>query len=214
MDGNGRWASKKNLSKKLGHEAGINNCINICRNLNKINYKINELSFYVFSTENWKRKPNEIRDLFNLINQFYLKFSKVANDENLVIRHCGTKEKLSKNLIKIIEDVTYQTKNNTGTFINLMFNYGSRKEINDAVKKIFAEKTSKKDFRSYLYLPNSKDPDLIIRTGGEKRLSNFLLWQSAYAELYFTNTLWPEFKFSNLNRALDSFYKRKRNYGK
>ena len=95
-----------------------------------------------------------------------------------------------------------------------MFNYGSRKEINDAVKKIFAEKTSKKDFRSYLYLPNSKDPDLIIRTGGEKRLSNFLLWQSAYAELYFTNTLWPEFKFSNLNRALDSFYKRKRNYGK
>ena len=126
MDGNGRWAKKHNTSKKNGHEAGIKNCISICKNLKKINCRISEISFYVFSTENWKRNPNEVKNLFNLIEDFYKKFSKTANEKNLRIRHYGSRRKLSKKILKIIDQVVLQTKHNTGTYVNLLFNYGSR----------------------------------------------------------------------------------------
>ena len=214
MDGNGRWAKKNSVSKKIGHEAGINNCINICKNLKKTNCQIKEISFYVFSTENWQRSSYEIRNLFNLIENFYKKFKKTANENNLIIRHYGSRKKLSKKILKIIDEVKVQTKNNTGTYVNLLFNYGSRMEIQDAIKLIRNSDDSKNNIRKYFYVPESSDPDLIIRTGGEKRLSNFMLWQAAYAELYFTKTLWPDFNIRSLNKAIDDYFNRVRKHGK
>ena len=213
MDGNGRWAKKNNLQKKAGHKHGIQNCISLCQSLRDLDYKLNEISFYVFSAENWRRNPSEIKNLFNLITEFYRDFSSTANDNNLKIRHYGSRKKLSKKLLSIIDEVTSNTKDNKGTIVNLLFNYGSRQEINDAIDKIKKLRNPSKNLRDYFYIPESKDPDFIIRTGGELRLSNFMLWQSAYAELYFTKVLWPDFKISNLNRALDQLMKRKRNYG-
>ena len=213
MDGNGRWAKKNNLQKKTGHKYGIKNCISLCKSLRDLDYKINEISFYVFSAENWRRNPSEIKNLFNLISEFYRDFSSTANDNNLKIRHYGSRKKLSKKLLSIIDEVTAITKDNKGTIVNLLFNYGSRQEMNDAVDKIRKIKNPSKNLRDYFYIPESNDPDFIIRTGGQIRLSNFMLWQSAYAELYFTKVLWPDFKISNLNRALDQLMKRKRNYG-
>ena len=213
MDGNGRWAKKNNLQKKTGHKYGIKNCISLCQSLRDLDYKLNEISFYVFSAENWRRNPSEIKNLFNLITEFYRDFSSTANDNNLKIRHYGSRKKLSKKLLSIIDEVTSITKDNKGTIVNLLFNYGSRQEMNDAVDKIKKLKNPSKNLRDYFYIPESKDPDFIIRTGGQIRLSNFMLWQSAYAELYFTKVLWPDFKISNLNRALDQLMKRKRNYG-
>ena len=214
MDGNGRWAKKHGLSKKIGHENGIKNCISICENLKKLKYKVSELSFYVFSTENWDRKPSEINNLFNLIEIFYKEFKSKAEINNLQIRHYGSRKKLSNNLLKIIDDLCEKTKKNDGTVINLLFNYGSRQEISDAITKIKKLEYPSKNLRRYLYVPESQDPDLIIRTGGELRLSNFMLWQSAYAELYFTKILWPDFKIKSLNVALDNYFKRKRKHGK
>ena len=214
MDGNGRWAKKNNFSRKVGHEYGIRNCIQICENLNSLKYKLSEISFYVFSTENWNRKPNEINNLFKLIEVFYDQFKKKADDNNLQIRHYGSRKRLSKKLLKIIDEVTIKNKNNDGTIVNLLFNYGSRQEIADAFDQIKKLKKPSKNFKKYLYVPDSNDPDLIIRTGGEMRLSNFMLWQSAYAELYFTKILWPDFKASNLNHAIDNYMKRKRKMGK
>jgi undecaprenyl diphosphate synthase len=213
MDGNGRWAKKNNLQKKTGHKYGIKNCISLCQSLRDLDYKLNEISFYVFSSENWKRNPSEIKNLFNLITEFYRDFSSTANNNNLKIRHYGSRKKISKKLLSIIDEVTSTTKDNKGTTVNLLFNYGSRQEMNDAVEKIKKLKNPSKNLRDYFYIPESKDPDFIIRTGGQIRLSNFMLWQSAYAELYFTKVLWPDFKISNLNRALDQLMKRKRNYG-
>tara|TARA_Y100000816_G_scaffold229365_1_gene174496 strand:+ start:1361 stop:2005 length:645 start_codon:yes stop_codon:yes gene_type:complete len=214
MDGNGRWASKNNVSKKIGHKTGIQNCISICKNLNKLKFRINELSFYVFSTENWYRKPSEINNLFNLIEVFYEEFQNTANESNLRIRHYGSRKKLSKKILQIIDSVTKKTKNNNGCFINLLFNYGSRQEIIDAVEKIRNSDISSKKLDSYFYVPKSTDPDLIIRTGGEKRLSNFMLWQGAYSELYFTNILWPDFKITNLDYAIKNYFTRTRNLGR
>ena len=214
MDGNGRWAQKKNINKKKGHEAGVHNCIKICENLDKLDFNIDELSFYIFSTENWKRSALEVNNLFLLIENYYKSFKNSANKKNLIVRHYGSKDKLSKKILNIITDVEQSTKNNNGTYINLLFNYGSRKEIEDAIKKIKLEKKKYFNLRNYLYVPKSNDPDLIIRTGGEFRLSNFLLWQSAYAELYFTKILWPDFKITTLNRTLHSFLKRNRKHGK
>ena len=214
MDGNGRWAIKHNYARKIGHEYGIKNCISICEGLTKLKYNVNEISFYVFSTENWQRKPKEINHLFNLIDLFYRDFRDKADKNNLQIRHYGSRKKLSKKMLNIIDNVTSMTRKNKGTIINLLFNYGSRQEINDAIKKIKKIKRPSNNLKQYLYVPESNDPDLIIRTGGEIRLSNFMLWQSAYSELYFTRVLWPDFKISNLNKALDNFIQRKRKLGK
>jgi undecaprenyl diphosphate synthase len=192
MDGNGRWAAKKNISKKKGHEYGVLNCIKICENLKKLDFKINEISFYVFSTENWNRSPVEIRNLFKIIEAFYISFKTSANQNNISVRHYGSKQRLTRKINKIINDVVLSTKKNNGTYVN---------------KKKF-------NFRDYLYIPESNDPDLIIRTGGEIRLSNFMLWQSAYSELYFTKTLWPDFKITSLNKILHSYLKRNRKHGK
>ena len=214
MDGNGRWATKKNLKRKEGHKQGIKNCIKLIDNLEKIEFKINELSFYVFSSENWKRSPSEIKNLFKLIEEYYHEFETTANKRKLKIRHFGSRRKLSSKILKIIDTVTINTQKNKGTCINLVFNYGSHDEIVNAFKKIKGGKISKEKISQNLYTANSTELDAIIRTGGDMRLSNFMLWQSAYSELFFSKKLWPDFKIQDLNKILKSFKKRKRNYGK
>ena len=214
MDGNGRWALKKGLKRLDGHKAGIKNCINIIKNLDQLDYKIKNITFYVFSTENWKRPIREINNLFNLIEYYYTNFKNVANEENLKINHLGSKKNLSNKLNSIINDVVKNTKNNNGTRINLAFNYGGRTEIIDAVNKTNSNLMSSKLLTKNLYISSLPDPDLIIRTGGEMRLSNFLLWQSAYAELYFTKILWPNFKIKSLNKIISIYFDRIRKYGK
>ena len=214
MDGNGRWASKKNLKKKEGHRAGIKACIRLIKSINKLDVHINELSFYVFSAENWKRSFREIKNLFDLIEEYYQEFEITAQNYNLKIRHYGSRKKLSKKILKIIDDVTLKTKNNHSTAINLVFNYGGRDEIANSVKKIRTGKINKTNITKNLYTSMSKDPDLIIRTGGELRLSNFMLWQSAYSELFFTKKLWPDFNITDLRKIILNFRKRKRNFGK
>ena len=214
MDGNGRWASKNNLKKKEGHKAGVKSCINLIKSINKLDVHINELSFYVFSSENWKRSLTEINNLFNLIEEFYQEFETTAQKQNLKIRHFGSRKKLNKKILNIIDDVTKKTKNNSSTAINLVFNYGGRDEIVSSVKKISSGKINKNNITKNLYTSMSKDPDLIIRTGGELRLSNFMLWQSAYSELFFTKKLWPDFNITDLKKILTNFKNRKRNYGK
>ena len=175
---------------------------------------INELSFYVFSTENWKRSLYEINNLFSLIEEFYQEFEMTAQKYNLKIRHYGSRKKLSKKILYIIDDVTKKTKKNNSTNINLVFNYGGRDEIVNSVKKIKSGKINNNNITKNLYTSMSKDPDLIIRTGGELRLSNFMLWQSAYSELYFTKKLWPDFNITDLKKIIINYKKRKRNYGK
>lgn len=214
MDGNGRWASKNNLKKKEGHKAGIKACIRLINNLNKLDIQIKELSFYVFSTENWKRSLKEINNLFDLIEEYYLEFEMTAKNNDLRIRHYGSRNKLSRKLLKIIDDVTAKTKKNSSNYINLVFNYGSRDEILNSIKKLGHKKINTANLIKNLYTSESKDPDLIIRTGGEYRLSNFMLWQSAYSELYFTKKLWPDFNITDLKKILINFKKRKRNFGK
>ena len=214
MDGNGRWALKKGLKRLDGHKAGIKNCINIIKNLDQLDYKIKNITFYVFSTENWKRPIREINNLFSLIEYYYTNFKNVANEENLKINHLGSKKNLSNKLNSIIKDVVEITKNNNGTRINLAFNYGGRTEIIDAVNKTNSNLMSSKLLTKNLYISSLPDPDLIIRTGGEMRLSNFLLWQSAYAELYFTKILWPNFKIKSLNKIISIYFNRIRKYGK
>ena len=214
MDGNGRWASKKNLKKKEGHRAGIKSCINLIKNINKLDVHIDEFSFYVFSSENWNRSLSEIKNLFDLIEEYYHEFEMTAQNHNLKIRHYGSRKKLSKKILKIIDNVTMKTKNNNSTIINLVFNYGGRDEIVNSIKKIKSGRINKNIIAKNLYTSMSKDPDLIIRTGGELRLSNFMLWQSAYSELYFTKKLWPDFNITELKKIIINFKKRKRNYGK
>ena len=214
MDGNGRWASKNYLRKKEGHRAGIKSCINLIKSINKLDVQFNELSFYVFSSENWKRSFSEIKNLFDLIEEYYQEFEMTAQNYNLKIRHCGSRKKLSKKILGIIDDVTNKTKNNSSAAVNLVFNYGGRDEIISSIKKIKSDKINKINISKNLYISKSKDPDLIIRTGGEMRLSNFMLWQSAYSELYFTKKLWPDFNITDLKKIIINFKKRKRNYGK
>ena len=214
MDGNGRWATKRKLKRSIGHKKGIDNSIHIIENLDKLEFKINNISLYVFSTENWKRPLSEVNALFKLIEDYYINFRNVADEKNIKIKHLGSRKNLSLKLKKIIDDVVNITSKNTGINVNLAFNYGGRTEILDAIYKCNSNKINHKTLSKKLYLPNLPDPDLIIRTGGEMRLSNFLLWQSAYSELYFTKTLWPDFKVQSLNKVLLSYNNRNRRYGK
>ena len=215
MDGNGRWAKKKSLKKSLGHKAGIDTAINLCEDTGKNNL-IKILTLYTFSTENWKRSPLEINNLFNLIEDTYESFKYVAQKNNIKIKHLGNKKKLPKKTIKIIDRVIDLTKDNTGLILNIALNYGGRAEIVDALNYIKKNdvKLNENNFYKYLYDSMLPDPDIIIRTGGDHRLSNFLLWQSAYSELFFIKTLWPDFNYSILKKIINKFLQRKRNFGK
>ena len=215
MDGNGRGAKKNSLNKKSGHISGINTAINLCKSVAR-NKSTSHLTLYTFSTENWSRSAFEIKHLFNLIEETYELFKDTANQFNIKINHLGITNKLPRKTINIINSAVESTKNNTGLVLHIAFNYGGRREIVDAINNL--KKTniqiSENVFKKYLYEPNTPDPDIIIRTGGDYRLSNFLLWQSAYSELFFIKTLWPDFKYSDLSKIINKFRLRKRNFGK
>jgi len=215
MDGNGRWGLKKKNSRNYGHLKGIKTVEKVieCTIKNNIPY----LTLYTFSTENWKRPENEINFLFNLIRNSLKKNLKKIIKQDIKINIIGKKEELPKDIIRIIKLVEKKTHNNKRIVLNLALNYGSKEEIINACKLLFNEKRKNitlEKFEKKLYTKNIPDPDLMIRTGGNKRLSNFLLWQLAYAEIFFVDKLWPEFNENDYYKIIKKFYKVKRNFGK
>ena len=215
MDGNRRWAKARSLKSHEGHKAGINNAIKLLKSINiNNNTKIKYITLYIFAVNNWKRSISEIKYLFKSIEETYDKFEKLSLTEKFNISHIGSTKNLPRSIIKIINDVSIRTKKNKGIKINLAFNYSGREEILNAIKLVNINKKKNSKFNDYLYTAKFPDPDLIIRTGGELRISDFMLWQSAYSELYFTKILWPDFKFNNLRKALLNYKSRSQNYGK
>ena len=220
MDGNRRWAKVKGKEASEGHKAGAENLEKIARDCNKLGVKI--LTVYAFSTENWKRSKDEVSALMVLLRNYLKKFSKDANKDNIKIRVLGDIDKLEPNLKKSINDAIERTKNNTGLTINIAFNYGGRAEITNAMKKI-AIKLENKEIKiedinenlinQNLYTQDQPDPDLLIRPGGELRISNFLPWQLVYSEFYFTDKYWPDFSKEDLIEAIKVFNKRNRKFG-
>ena len=220
MDGNRRWARQRNLPVKLGHKQGAETLKKIVRYANNIGIKY--LTVYAFSTENWKRSQEEVDALMSLLEGYLNQFSKEADTENIVIRVLGNMKQLSEPLQKSIANTVESTKNNTGIIFNIALNYGGRDEITNAVKLISADvkdgKVSIDDITedvvsSYLYTKNDPDPDLLIRTSGEIRLSGFLPWQSTYSEFVFLEKLWPDFSTEDLDQAIEVFSKRNRKFG-
>ncbi|MBR7119797.1 MAG: isoprenyl transferase [Lentisphaeria bacterium] len=216
MDGNGRWAEARGLTRSDGHKAGADNISRIADAARELGLKY--LTLYAFSTENWKRPPAEVACLMGLISEITEKRLPDMMKNNIRLRTIGRTSDLPllarKSLLKCIDE----TKNNTGLTINIALSYGGRAEIVDAVNKILAEKKTgdkidEKEFINYLYAPDIPDPDLLIRTSGELRLSNFLLWELSYSEIYVTDTHWPDFDKEALQKAIDSFGKRKRRFG-
>lgn len=222
MDGNGRWAKQRGLPRSLGHKAGVEALKEIVRYSSNIGLKI--LTVYAFSTENWARPVEEVDYLINILLVDYMKKEiDELNKNNVKIRILGDIDELPSSTKRQILEAVELTKNNSGLKFNIALNYGGRKEIVDAVKKIAdmivneeikATDIDEKLLTDCLYTSGEKDPDLIIRTSGEMRISNFLIWQSAYSELYFSDVLWPDFNKDNLKEAIDEYEKRDRRFGK
>ena len=215
MDGNGRWSKKKLLNKSLGHKTGIDTAIKLCEAVSK-NGLTNNLTLYTFSTENWNRSPREINNLFKLIDDIYVSFKNIAQQNNIKIKHLGDRARLPKKTLNIIDDVIKVTKNNSGLVLNIALNYGGRAEILYAFNNLKKQnlKLTEKNLSKCMYNDKLPDPEILIRTGGDYRLSNFLLWQSAYTELFFINTLWPDFRYRMLKNIVNKFYLRERKFGK
>ncbi len=217
MDGNGRWAQARGMPRLMGHRAGVEN---IRRVLNAaVEFGVKYLTIYAFSTENWNRPPDEVRGLMTILEQTIQRETPELNKNGVSIRHIGRMAGLSPNLQKLIRDAVDLTKNNNRLVLNVAFNYGGRAEIIDAVKQIIAdgvpaEQINEELFTHYLYTANIPDPDLVVRTAGEMRLSNYLIWQSAYAEYYATPTYWPDFDRQALYDALLAYNQRERRFGK
>jgi undecaprenyl diphosphate synthase len=216
MDGNGRWAKDKGMDRIFGHKEGAKSAkkvIEACSDLN-----INYLTLYAFSTENWNRPQFEVDSLMSLLSSMLKNEIKELERNNIVFNVVGRVEDLPKSVQNIISDVIDRTKHNTGLILSLALSYGGRQEIIDAVNKIIVSKKSEiideEIVKNNLYCPEIPDPDLIIRTAGEYRLSNFLLWQSAYAELFVSKKNWPDFKKKDLMEALKDFENRDRTFGK
>ena len=212
MDGNGRWGLKHKNSRNEGHRFGLNTVEKIIKET--IKQKINYLTLYAFSTENWNRPKKEIDYLFKLLENFLLKKIQDLNKQNIKLKIIGTKN-FSKNLNKLLTSSEKKTAKNTTLQINLALNYGSKFEILSAIKKIRKNKVkiNEKNFKKYLQTKNTPDPEILIRTGNTKRLSNFLLWQSAYAELFFSKKLWPDFDEKLFVDALYFFQNTERKFG-
>ena len=212
MDGNGRWGKKKRKSRNLGHLAGVNTVKKIVDASIKLRIPI--VTFYVFSTENWKRPKNEIRYLFSLIESFFKKEINNVIKNKIKIKIIGERKSLPKKLVEILNNAELKTKTNREILVNLALNYGSKYEILRSLKKIKNKKTiNQKDISNNLFTKNIPDPEILIRTGGKKRLSNFMLWQLAYSELYFVKKLWPDFNKNDLISILKDYKKIKRNFG-
>ena len=211
MDGNGRWGKKKNKNRNYGHYAGVKTVKKIVQA--SIKFKIPIVTFYVFSTENWKRPKTEINFLFNLVNSYFKSELQNVIKNGIKINIIGELNKLPSKLKSVLRETIKKTNKNKKILVNLALNYGSKKELINTFKKIKLKKINENNIRNNLYTRNIPDPDILIRTGGKKRLSNFMLWQLAYSELFFLDKLWPDFNSKDLNKVLKHFYKTKRNFG-
>ena len=210
MDGNGRWGKKKRKGRNYGHIKGVETVKKIVTA--SINFKIPIVSFYVFSSENWKRPKKEIFFLFKLIENYFARELKNIISQGIKINILGEMKKLPLEIKKILKKTIDDTKKNKKIVVNLAINYGSKAEILNAIKK--NKKTiNQKNLEKKLYTQNMPNPDILIRTGGHQRLSNFMLWQLAYAELYFLKKLWPDFNGNDLKKIIINFKKIKRNFG-
>ena len=220
MDGNRRWAKKRMLPVKLGHKEGAETLKKVVRYANKLG--IEYITVYAFSTENWKREKEEVDSLMSLLENYLDDFAKEADTENIVIKVIGRRKELSENLLKKIDQTIERTKNNTGTIFTIALNYGGRDEIVNAIKEISDDvKNGKLEIQSineeivsnYMYTKNMPDPDLMIRTSGELRTSNFLPWQLVYSEFLFIDKYWPDFSEEDIDEAVEVYRKRNRKFG-
>ena len=213
MDGNGRWGKKKGKSRNFGHQNGIQVIEKIVKSSIKINVPI--LTFYTFSSENWKRPKKEISFLFKLINFYFIKEINNLIRNNIKINVIGNIKILPKKVRSCLIESMRRTKKCNRILVNLAINYGSHNEIIEATKQMKRKKVmmNVKNLQKNLYTKNQPNPDILIRTGGKKRLSNFLLWQVAYTEIYFINKLWPDFNIMDYKRIINNFKNVKRNYG-
>lgn len=217
MDGNRRWAKEKNLPSALGHKKGVEALKTTLRACN--DFGVKHLTVYAFSTENWKRKQEEVDFLMDLVAVTLTNELAEMHKENVQIRFIGDLTRLSEKLQKVLDNAVNTTKNNTGVILQIALNYGSRDEITNAVKQIvhngIKEENITQDLISeYLYTKGVPDPDLLIRTGGEQRISNYLLWQIAYSEILITSKYWPDFDKKLLAECIEEFKLRQRRYGK
>ena len=220
MDGNRRWAKQRNLPVKLGHKEGAETLKKVVRYANKRG--IEYITVYAFSTENWKREKEEVDSLMSLLEYYLDQFSKEADSENIVIKVIGRRNELSEKLVKKIDEVVEGTKNNTGIIFTIALNYGGRDELVNAIRNLVEDTKNNKInvndineelISNYLYTKNMPDPDLMIRTSGELRTSNFLPWQLVYSEFLFLDKLWPDFSEKDLEDAIKVFSKRNRKFG-
>ena len=215
MDGNGRWAKRRHLPRTAGHAAGSKTFKEIARYANKIGIKY--LTVYAFSTENWKRPEEEVKNIMGILRD-YLKDIDNFKDENIRLKFIGDLTRLDSDIVELIAEAEEKSKNATGTHLNIALNYGGRDEIIHAVKSMMHENIKPEDITEqvlsdHLYTAGQPDPDFIIRPSGEYRLSNFLIWQSAYAEYWFSDILWPDFKPKHFEKALESYMGRNRRFG-
>jgi len=213
MDGNGRWGLKNRNSRTAGHKEGLKTVEKIIKAT--IKKKIKFLTLYAFSTENWKRPKKEIKFLFNLLEKYLISKTDDLNDKEIKFKSIGDKELFSKKLYKILSNSEKVTNKNKKLQLNLALNYGSKNELINAINIIKKKKISfnQSNIDKYLYTKGTPEPDLLIRTGNTRRLSNFLLWQIAYSEIYFVKKLWPEFTSNDYNKILTNFENLKRNFG-
>ncbi len=216
-DGNGRWAEQRGLPRLSGHQAGAENMWRMVEYLNE--YPIKYVTLYGFSTENWNRPEDEVIGLFHILEESIYRKTAELQKRGIRLRHLGRLEELPQGLQLAINRAVELTKNNARMTLSLAFNYGGRVEILDTVRRIVAEGISPQNideqlFSSYLYTAGLPDVDLLIRTGDELRLSNFLIWQTAYSEYYFTEVLWPDFNKKDIDKALLSYSQRQRRFGR
>ena len=217
MDGNGRWAKKHGLSRLEGHQAGAQNIRPVIKYLNQ--YHIKYVTLYGFSTENWDRPEDEVTSLLRLFEETLNKYVSELHENGIKLRHLGRLEELPQGLQLAINKALALTKNNTGMTLSFALNYGGRLEILDAIRHIIDEGIPIQDideklFNSYLYTTGLPDVDLVIRTGGEFRISNFLIWQVIYSEYYFTEVPWPDFNQKELEKTLLTYSQRQRRFGR
>lgn len=217
MDGNGRWAVNRGLSRRAGHQAGLDTIKRVLEHLHRRGVQF--VTIYAFSTENWKRPADEVQWIMDLLQDGLGELMQDLHRNNVRVRHLGRADRLDSQLREGVEQALNLTRDNTGITLNVAFDYGGRDEILQACRQIVQERIpddliDEKLFGSYLYTAGTPDPDLIIRTGGELRLSNFLLWQSAYSEYYPTPVLWPDLDADELDNALTSYQNRHRRFGR
>ena len=220
LDGNGRWAKRRGMPRTAGHAVGSETFRKVATYCNDIGIKY--LTVYAFSTENWKRPDDEVKTIMTLLEKYVIEAISEVRKKNLKLRFWGSRENLSEGILKLMEDAERESDNMTGMQVNVCLNYGSRNEITNAAKKLVADVAEGKlspdaiteeEIEARLYSAGTPAPDLLIRPGGEKRLSNYLLWQLAYSEMVFTDTLWPDFDEKTLNEAIIEYQKRNRRFG-